>query len=132
MRLPEVECKGQGAESAEEAGVPGEGRSQWQVTGRRLRSDKMSMTAAAVIVVMVLLALLAPVFAGITHHPPDTAYPLAGENAYGNPVGPFVNGFWLGTDSTGRDLCSSPSTVSSCRWLMRTVYRSLSASASTA
>ena len=81
-----------------------EGRTQWQLTWRRLRSDRVSMIALAVIILMVILAIIAPVFATITHHPVNTAYPIAGENDEGNPVGPGVNGFWLGTDSTGRDL----------------------------
>lgn len=81
-----------------------EGRSQWQLTWRRLRSDKVSMIALAVIIIMVLLAITAPVFASITHHPPDAAFPNTGENAVGLPVGPFTNGFWLGSDGTGRDL----------------------------
>jgi ABC-type dipeptide/oligopeptide/nickel transport system permease subunit len=34
----------------------------------------------------------------------NTAYPVQGESEDGNPVGPGVNGFLLGTDSTGRDL----------------------------
>jgi peptide/nickel transport system permease protein len=81
-----------------------EGRTQWQLTWRRLRSDRVAMIAIAVIIIMVILAIIAPVFASITGHPVDTAYPITGENEAGNPVGPGVNGFWLGTDSTGRDL----------------------------
>jgi peptide/nickel transport system permease protein len=81
-----------------------EGRTQWQLTWRRLRSDRVSMIALTVIIIMIILAIIAPVFAAITGHPVDTAYPLTGENEVGNPVGPGVNGFWLGTDSTGRDL----------------------------
>ncbi|WP_300613667.1 ABC transporter permease [Trebonia sp.] len=81
-----------------------EGRSQWQLTWRRLRTDRVSMIALAVIVVMILLAILAPAVAALTGHPPNMAYPITGENAAGNPVGPFTNGFILGTDSTGRDL----------------------------
>jgi peptide/nickel transport system permease protein len=81
-----------------------EGRSQWQLTWRRLRSDKVSMIAIVVIVVMVILAICAPVFAAITGHGVDIAYPNTGENAVGNPVPPGTNGFLLGTDSTGRDL----------------------------
>jgi peptide/nickel transport system permease protein len=92
------------AEGQEAAGGRVEGRSQWQLTWRRLRGDTVSMIALAVIIIMVILAIIAPVFAAITHHPVDTAYPIAGENDAGNPVGPGVNGFWLGTDSTGRDL----------------------------
>jgi peptide/nickel transport system permease protein len=81
-----------------------EGRTQWQLTWRRLRGDKVAMISIAVIIIMVILAIIAPVFASITGHPPNTAYPIQGENDAGNPIGPGVNGFWLGTDSTGRDL----------------------------
>jgi peptide/nickel transport system permease protein len=81
-----------------------EGRSQWQLTWRRLRGDKVSMIALGVIILMVILAIAAPLFASITHHPPNVAFPDTGENAVGNPVGPFTNGFWLGSDGTGRDL----------------------------
>lgn len=81
-----------------------EGRSQWQLTWRRLRSDKVSMIALAVIVIMVALALAAPLFASVTHHPPNVAFPDTGEDAVGLPVGPGNSGFWLGADGTGRDL----------------------------
>jgi peptide/nickel transport system permease protein len=81
-----------------------EGRSQWQLTWRRLRSDRVSMIALAVIVIMVALALTAPLFASVTHHPPNVAFPDTGENAVGLPVGPGTSGFWLGADGTGRDL----------------------------
>ena len=104
MSITEIDFQAQGAESAQEAGAPVEGRSQWQLTWRRLRSDRISMIALGVIILMILLAILAPVFAAITHHPVDTSYPDQGENAYGNPVGPFTNGFWLGSDSVGRDV----------------------------
>jgi peptide/nickel transport system permease protein len=90
------------AEAAASARI--EGRSQWQLTWRRLRSDKVSMIALAAIFIMVALAIAAPAFASLTGHPVDTAYPVTGENQAGNPVGPGVNGFFLGTDSTGRDL----------------------------
>lgn len=103
MSVTEIGFQAHGAEAAQIAASV-EGRSQWQLTWRRLRGDKVSMIALVVVVIMIVLAIIAPVFASITGHPADTAYPLQGENASGNPVGPFVNGFWLGTDSTGRDL----------------------------
>jgi peptide/nickel transport system permease protein len=93
------------AASAEVSAAPVvEGRTQWQLTWQRLRSDKVSMIALAVIIIMVILAIIAPAFASITGHPANTAYPIQGENEVGNPVGPGVNGFWLGTDTTGRDV----------------------------
>ena len=91
-------------EAQDQGGGPVQGRTQWQLTWRRLRSDKVSMIALAVIVIMVLLAIFAPAFAALTHHPVNMAYPVNGENEDGNPVGPGTNGFLLGTDSTGRDL----------------------------
>ena len=81
-----------------------EGRSQWQLTWRRLRRDKVAIAAMVVVVIMVVLAIAAPGFASITHHQPNTAFPDTGEDINGNPVGPGVNGFWLGTDGSGRDL----------------------------
>jgi len=81
-----------------------EGRSQWQLTWRRLRSDKVAIAAVIVIVIMLALAIAAPAIASLVHHPANTAYPIAGQDAAGNPVGPHTNGFWLGTDDVGRDL----------------------------
>src|SRR6202043_3985176 len=81
-----------------------EGRSQWQLTWRRLRQDKVAMASLVVILIIVALALAAPLFVSIVHHPPNVAFPNTGEDAAGNPVGPGTNGFWLGTDGTGRDL----------------------------
>jgi peptide/nickel transport system permease protein len=104
MSITEIDFQAQGAESAQEAGAPVEGRTQWQLTWRRLRSDRVSMIALGVVILMIVLAILAPLFAALTHHPVNTSYPNTGENAYGNPVGPFTNGFWLGSDSVGRDV----------------------------
>src|ERR1700684_2227837 len=91
-------------EAQDQGGGPVQGRTQWQLTWRRLRSDKVSMIALTIIVIMVLLAIFAPAVAALTHHPVNTAYPVNGENEDGNPVPPGTNGFLLGTDSTGRDL----------------------------
>jgi peptide/nickel transport system permease protein len=99
-----LESAGLEAAEGQESARPVEGRTQWQLTWRRLRGDKVAMISIAVIIIMVVLAIIAPVFASITGHPPNTAYPIQGENEVGNPIGPGVNGFWLGTDSTGRDL----------------------------
>ena len=102
--ITDIGNSAQRAEAAVELARGVEGRSQWQLTWRRLRSDKVAMVSLVVILIMIVLAIIAPVFASITHHPPNSAFPNTGENASGNPVGPFTNGFWLGTDDTGRDL----------------------------
>ena len=106
MSIGGIEVQGREAVAAEAvldvANV--EGRSQWQLTWRRLRSDRVAVAAGIVILIMVALALAAPLFVAITHHPPNVAYPNQGETAAGNPVPPGTAGFWLGTDGTGRDL----------------------------
>jgi peptide/nickel transport system permease protein len=102
MSITEIQLQATAVEAAPEQAV--EGRSQWQLTWRRLRSDKVAVASMIVILVMIALAILAPAIAALVHHPPNVAYPNTGENAVGNPVGPGTNGFWLGTDDTGRDL----------------------------
>ncbi len=102
MSITELEFEASAVESAPVQAV--EGRSQWQLTWRRLRGDKVAVASLIVIVVMVGLAIAAPAIATLVHHGPNIAYPNTGENAAGNPVGPGTNGFWLGTDDTGRDL----------------------------
>jgi peptide/nickel transport system permease protein len=62
------------------------------------------MIALVVVILMVVIAIAAPAFAAVTGHAVDQAYPDTGEDLNGNPVGPGVAGFVLGTDSTGRDL----------------------------
>ncbi len=106
MSIGGLEVEGREAVAAEAAldVAKVEGRSQWQLTWRRLRHDKVAMGALIFIVIMVVLAIAAPAFVAITHHPPDIAYPNTGETVAGNPVPPGAAGFWLGTDGTGRDL----------------------------
>jgi peptide/nickel transport system permease protein len=108
MSVTGLEFAGQEAAAGEAAldadAAKIQGRSQWQLTWRRLRQDRVAMAALVVIAIILLLAIFAPAFAAITHHPPNVAFPNTGEDAAGNPVGPGTHGFWLGTDGTGRDL----------------------------
>jgi peptide/nickel transport system permease protein len=102
MSITDLERQARQAEDAPVGAI--EGRSQWWLTRQRLRRDKVAMTSLAVIIIMILLAIFAPAFAALVHHPANVAYPITGENSAGQPVGPGTNGFWLGTDDTGRDL----------------------------
>jgi peptide/nickel transport system permease protein len=104
MSISEIEFEARGADAAQDSAARVEGRSQWQLTWRRLRSDKVAIGALIVALIVVALAIAAPAFVAITHHPPNVAYPDTGEDVAGNPVGPGTAGFWLGTDGTGRDL----------------------------
>jgi peptide/nickel transport system permease protein len=102
VSVTEIQFEANAAEAAPEQAI--EGRSQWQLTWRRLRHDKVAIASLIVIVVMVGLAIAAPAFAALAGHPVDAAYPNSGETAAGLPVSPGTHGFWLGTDGTGRDL----------------------------
>jgi peptide/nickel transport system permease protein len=102
MSVTEVEFQATAVEAAPEQAI--EGRSQWQLTWRRLRSDKVAMASLIVILVICALAIAAPAFASLSGHAVDTTYPNSGTTAAGLPVSPGTHGFWLGTDSVGRDL----------------------------
>jgi peptide/nickel transport system permease protein len=80
-----------------------EGRSPFVLAVRRLRKDKVAMISLAVILLIVLMAIFAPVFTAITGHPPNEQFRDIGLTPDGLPRGP--NGtFWLGTDDLGRDI----------------------------
>ena len=80
MSISGIEVEGAEALAAESVldATKVEGRSQWQLTWRRLRSDRVAVASLIVILVMVALALAAPLFVSITHHPPNVAYPTPG------------------------------------------------------
>jgi peptide/nickel transport system permease protein len=99
------------ADAAAEAGSAGgaavgkrvEGRGPWRLAFERLRKDRVAKISAGIIVLIALLAVLAPVFASLTGHAPNQPFVNIGENAEGGPVPPSPT-FWFGTDSSGRDL----------------------------
>jgi ABC-type dipeptide/oligopeptide/nickel transport system permease subunit len=107
MSMPELRSAGM-SEVLDETGEAAvsqkiEGRSPWRLAYERLRADRAAKIALGTILVIVLLAILAPVFAKIVGHGPNQQFIDIGENANGGPVPP--NGtFWLGTDNNGRDL----------------------------
>jgi peptide/nickel transport system permease protein len=93
-----------------QAGTAGEapaqviqGRSPWVLAWRRLRQDKVAVASLVVILLLALLAILAPVIAALVGHPPNTPYTNSGLTGTGLPVPPSGT-FFFGTDSLGRDL----------------------------
>lgn len=83
------------------------GKSPWQLFWRRFRRDRVALAGLSFLVVLVLLALLAPVIARyVVGHGPNDLYihePVKMVNEFGLPLGP--NGdFWFGADRAGRDL----------------------------
>jgi peptide/nickel transport system permease protein len=108
--IPEMTGGDPSAELAVEAGEPIpvgrkviQGRSPWQLAWERLRRDRAAIISAATIVVIIALALLAPLIASWLGHGPNQQFIDIGENASGGPVPPSGT-FWFGTDSSGRDL----------------------------
>lgn len=85
------------------AGRPIEGRSPWRLAFERLRHDRVAVVSAAVIVVIALMAVCAPLVAMAVGHGPDTQYRTTGLSPAGIPVGPNST-FLLGTDELGRDV----------------------------
>ena len=107
MSMPELSSAGMSETLVEEGEAPAskkiEGRSPWRLAYERLRRDRAAKIAFATILVIVILAILAPVFAKILGHGPNQQFIDIGENANGGPVPPSST-FWLGTDNNGRDL----------------------------
>src|SRR6266568_1053613 len=102
VSITEVAFVAQAVENAPEQAI--EGRSQWALTWRRLRSDRVAVASIAVIVLVMLMALCAPLVAAVLHHGEFQPFTTTGTDAFGQPVGPHVHGFPLGTDFLGRDL----------------------------
>jgi peptide/nickel transport system permease protein len=81
-----------------------EGRSPWRLAFARVRGDRIAMVAVGMVVLMVLLALFAPVLAAVVGHGPTDANLDTGTDASGQPLGPGTGGYILGTDNLGRDI----------------------------
>lgn len=80
------------------------GRSPWQLFWYRFRQDKLALTGLIIIVLLGVLAAIAPLIShGIVHHGPNQLFSNTMLTQGGIPKGP--NGqFWFGADSAGRDL----------------------------
>jgi len=80
-----------------------EGRSPWRLGMERLLRDRAAMISLGVIVLIVLVAIFAPVIAAAVGHGPNQEFQSTGLTALGQPKPP--NGtFLLGTDDQGRDI----------------------------
>lgn len=92
-------------ETLDEAVVQVKGRSPLQLAFARLRRDRGAMISLGVIIVIILIAVFAPIFAKLTGHPPNQQYygPDAKNPVTTLPVGPNAH-FWFGADNYGRDV----------------------------
>lgn len=110
MSLTDLEAEASVPPASE---IPGgrkiEGRSPWQLAWARLRRDRAAMLSLTVIILLIAMALVAPLVSKWVGFEPDFGDRKYGVSVNGLPVGP--NGHHpLGTDRLGRDI------------LVRTVY----------
>ena len=82
---------------------PIEGRSPWQLAFERLRHDRVAVGSSITIVLILLMAITAPLVAHLVGHGPNVQYRTIGLSPAGIPVGPNHT-FLLGTDELGRDI----------------------------
>jgi peptide/nickel transport system permease protein len=80
------------------------GRSPWQLFWARFRKDRAAFVGLGFIALLIILAIIAPVFAKLTGHKPTDQFIREMTSSFGLPLGP--NGkFWFGADGgLGRDL----------------------------
>lgn len=76
--------------------------SWWGDVWRRFRQQRLSLAAAILLAVLVLLALTAPM---IAPYDPTEQFRRDGLSVIGEPLPPNAR-FWLGTDGLGRDVLS--------------------------
>lgn len=86
-----------------QGGAKIEGRSTWQLAWARLKRDRAAMISFGIIVIIVLVAIFAPVFASITGHGVNQQFRDTGLSPDGLPKGPSGT-FVFGTDDQGRDI----------------------------
>jgi peptide/nickel transport system permease protein len=86
------------------------GRSLRQIAWRRLRQDKVAMAGGITVIVLIALALLAPVLTALFGHPIDEYHNDKIDQTLGTPIGAFggiSREFLLGVEPTsGRDIFS--------------------------
>jgi ABC-type dipeptide/oligopeptide/nickel transport system permease subunit len=86
-----------------------EGRTPTQLALSRIRKDRVAVASFFFIVLLFLVAILAPLIVNLVgaHPPNDTSMYDKMTNEFGNPKGPNpALSFWFGADNFGRDLFS--------------------------
>jgi peptide/nickel transport system permease protein len=92
------------SETAGEEVPPGLG--PYKLAWRRLRRNKVALAFGGLFLIIVILCLLAPVYANdIAHSGPNDEHVDTALNQYGLPIGPTWHAkFFLGADNVGRDV----------------------------
>ncbi|MGI8536581.1 MAG: ABC transporter permease [Mycobacteriales bacterium] len=82
-----------------------QGRTPLRLAWARLRRDRVAMASGVVIILLVVVAVAAPLLVKLTGHGPYQQFRDTGLSPAGIPVGPSKE-FPLGTDNFGRDILS--------------------------
>jgi peptide/nickel transport system permease protein len=81
-----------------------EGRTPWQLFWTRFKRDHVAVGAAMVVIILVSLAILAPVFAAhVAHHAPGDQHTNLTDDIGIPIVGPS-KAYWFGVDGLGQDV----------------------------
>ena len=104
MSLSAVEVAVPGSPLEETAAGGIEGRSPLRLVIARLRTDRVALASVAVILLIVALAIAAPLIAALTGHSATITNVDTGTDANGQPLPPGSAGYLLGTDNLGRDI----------------------------
>jgi peptide/nickel transport system permease protein len=80
-------------------------RSPMQLFWRRLRRDKVAMVALGFIVVLIVMAIIAPLIVDLAGAPDPKAQSSTALDLFGSPTGPSSE-HWFGVDRLGRDVFS--------------------------
>ena len=84
------------------------GRSPWEIFWRQFRKDRWALAGIVIVVIMLLLAITAPLFARIVHHGPNDVN-LRALDDFGLPSGPSKE-YWFGVDGPAATSSSGCST----------------------
>ncbi|MEW2359538.1 ABC transporter permease [Spirillospora sp. NPDC029432] len=111
-----IEVSGTDKEAQPEAVLSGveskaiQGRSLGRIAWLRLRRDKVAMTGGVLVVVLILMAVFAPLIVKLLGHPPNEYHQELLDPTFGSPnepMGGMSGQFLLGLEpGTGRDLFS--------------------------
>jgi len=79
------------------------GKTPWQLFWGRFRQDRFALAGLGIIILLVLMAVFAPLFAALVGHGPNELFQRETTDIFGIPEGP-TSTFWFGADNNGRDV----------------------------